>query len=97
VRKGIDARRKALRRLGKTCVCHAVHGTEDGNDVGSLEIVVNRRGHEIEELWRHFRILDVQAKGVGDAFDRERNRDASTPDGDDEERPRLAERFIGSN
>lgn len=97
MRERIDTRREALPRLGETRVRHAVHGTERGDDVDALEIVVNRRGHKIEELGRYFGILDVWAEGMAHAFDRERNRNASPADGDDEARPGLAERFIGGN
>jgi hypothetical protein len=74
-----------------------MHRAEGCDDVRPFERVVDRRGHEIEQLRRHFGILDVQAEGVANAFDRERDGYASPADGDDKARPRLAERFVRGN
>jgi hypothetical protein len=40
-----------------------MHGAEGDGDIRRLEIVVDRRGDEIEELRRHLRVLDMEREG----------------------------------
>jgi hypothetical protein len=44
--EAIHTRREALRRFGEARARNAVHGTERGDDVGSVKIVVGRRRNE---------------------------------------------------
>lgn len=95
--QGLGTWRRSLRRLGKTCLCHAVHGAERSDDVVSLDIVVHRRRHKIEKLSRHFRMPDMKAEGTTRALDGERSRSAARADGDNKTRPRRLERLVRLN
>jgi hypothetical protein len=73
-----------------------VHGTEGDDDIRPLEIVVNRRGDEIEQPGWNFRVLDMEREGVrmGQPLDGERDRHASSADRNDEAGPRRLERRV---
>ena len=95
VGQGIDLDRKALGRVGETRAGDAMHRAESRDHIPAFEIVVHRRRHEIEELGRHPRILDVQTKGGSRPLDRKRDGHASPADGDDEAGPGGRERLVG--
>jgi hypothetical protein len=76
-----------------------VHGAEGDDHIRPLEIVVNRRGDEIEQPGRDLRVLDMQREGVrmGEPLDGEGDRHAAPADRDDEAGPRRLERQVGRN
>jgi hypothetical protein len=91
----IYARRKALRCFGEARARDAVHGTERGDDVRSVKIVVGRRRHEVEKLRRYSRILDVETEGAARTLDGKGDGNAAPADGDDEARPGRHQRLVG--
>jgi hypothetical protein len=74
-----------------------VHGTEGVDHVGAGIAVVERCCDQVEALPWHFGVLDVRAKGLRHAFERERYRNAAPADGNDQPRPGGRERLVGGH
>jgi hypothetical protein len=82
-----DGGAKPLCRLGKARGGDTMHRASGGDDIRRLQIVVGRRGDEVEQRRRQLRIQDMEAVGRRGPLHRERDRRAVPPGGDDEPRP----------